>query len=162
MTSGGTSKPSARLTGSWVGMTWDWNCTHPNTGGCRDALHVDRVNQNQGAESTLAFLLSLAELRLTQNSVTTFNQPADLIQDLHEKRQAQRTEVVLHPDRKRVLLRPFLLANEPPGAAPGAAVERALRICASVTALPEMKSARSGNRLRPSLASATPKPSGFS
>jgi hypothetical protein len=46
-----------------------------NTGGCRDALHVDRVNQNQGAESTLAFLLSLAELRLTQNFVTTFNQP---------------------------------------------------------------------------------------
>jgi len=47
----------------------------PNTGGCRDALHVDRVNQNQGAESTLAFLLSLAELRLTQNAVTVFSQP---------------------------------------------------------------------------------------
>jgi hypothetical protein len=47
----------------------------PNTGGCRDALHVDRVNQNQGAESTLAFLLSLAELQLTQNAVTIFNQP---------------------------------------------------------------------------------------
>ncbi len=47
----------------------------PNTGGCRDALHVDRVNQNQGAESTLAFLLSLAELRLMQNSVTIFHQP---------------------------------------------------------------------------------------
>ncbi len=47
----------------------------PDTGGCRDALHVDRVNQNQGAESTLAFLLSLAELRLTQNAVTAFNQP---------------------------------------------------------------------------------------
>jgi hypothetical protein len=47
----------------------------PNTGGCRDALHVDRVNQNQGAESTLAFLLSLAELQLVQNSVTIFNQP---------------------------------------------------------------------------------------
>jgi glycosyltransferase involved in cell wall biosynthesis len=47
----------------------------PSTGGCRDALHVDRVNQNQGAESTLAFLLSLAELRLTQNAVTSFNQP---------------------------------------------------------------------------------------
>jgi glycosyltransferase involved in cell wall biosynthesis len=45
------------------------------TGGCRDALHVDRVNQNQGAESTLAFLLSLAELRLAQNAVTVFNQP---------------------------------------------------------------------------------------
>jgi glycosyltransferase involved in cell wall biosynthesis len=47
----------------------------PNTGGCRDALHVDRVNQNQGAESSLAFLLSLAELQLMQNSVTIFNLP---------------------------------------------------------------------------------------
>ena len=36
----------------------------PRTGGCRDGLHPDRVNQNQGAESTLAFLLSLLELRL--------------------------------------------------------------------------------------------------
>jgi len=34
----------------------------PNTGGCRDALHSDRVNQNQGAESSLAFQLSLAEM----------------------------------------------------------------------------------------------------
>jgi glycosyltransferase involved in cell wall biosynthesis len=42
----------------------------PKTGGCRDALHVDRVNNNQGAESTLAFLLSLAELRLMQNAAT--------------------------------------------------------------------------------------------
>ncbi len=39
----------------------------PATGGCRDGLHVDRVNGNQGAESTLAFLLSLAEMRLAQN-----------------------------------------------------------------------------------------------
>src|SRR5207244_7975726 len=46
------------------------------TGGCRDALHVDRVNGNQGAESTLAFLLSLAEMRIMQNAVTVFNQPA--------------------------------------------------------------------------------------
>jgi glycosyltransferase involved in cell wall biosynthesis len=48
----------------------------PNTGGCRDALHVDRVNGNQGAESTLAFLLSLAEMQVMQNAVTVFNQPA--------------------------------------------------------------------------------------
>jgi glycosyltransferase involved in cell wall biosynthesis len=34
----------------------------PSTGGCRDALHKDRVNQNQGAESSLAFLLSRAEM----------------------------------------------------------------------------------------------------
>jgi glycosyltransferase involved in cell wall biosynthesis len=35
----------------------------PTTGGCRDGLHPDRVNENQGAESTLAFLHSLIELR---------------------------------------------------------------------------------------------------
>ncbi len=29
------------------------------TGGCRDGIHPDRVNENQGAESTLAWLLSL-------------------------------------------------------------------------------------------------------
>jgi glycosyltransferase involved in cell wall biosynthesis len=50
----------------------------PTTGGCRDALHVDRVNQNQGAESTLAFLLALAELHLIQNDVTIFKPPAPL------------------------------------------------------------------------------------
>jgi len=37
------------------------------TGGCRDGLHVDRGNENQGAESTLAFLMSLVEMRLTQS-----------------------------------------------------------------------------------------------
>lgn len=36
----------------------------PDTGGCCDGLLQDRVNQNQGAESTLAFLLSLAEMEL--------------------------------------------------------------------------------------------------
>jgi len=48
----------------------------PGTGGCRDALHVDRVNGNEGAESTLAFLLSLAEMRIMQNAVAVFNEPA--------------------------------------------------------------------------------------
>jgi glycosyltransferase involved in cell wall biosynthesis len=49
----------------------------PETGGCRDGLHVDRVNGNQGAESTLAFLLSLAEMRLAQNMLTSFRQPVE-------------------------------------------------------------------------------------
>ncbi len=39
----------------------------PTTGGCRDGLHPDRVNENQGAESTLAFLQALLELKLTEN-----------------------------------------------------------------------------------------------
>jgi glycosyltransferase involved in cell wall biosynthesis len=47
----------------------------PGTGGCRDGLHVDRVNGNQGAESTLAFLLSLAEMQLAQNILTSFREP---------------------------------------------------------------------------------------
>ena len=46
----------------------------PESGGCGDGLHVDRVNGNQGAESTLAFLLSLAEMRLAQNMVASFRE----------------------------------------------------------------------------------------
>jgi len=38
----------------------------PTTGGCRDGLHPDRPNENQGAESTLAFLQALLELRLAE------------------------------------------------------------------------------------------------
>lgn len=33
------------------------------TGGCRDGIHADRLNENQGAESTLSFLTALAEMR---------------------------------------------------------------------------------------------------
>lgn len=33
------------------------------TGGCRDGIHADRMNENQGAESTLSFLTALAEMR---------------------------------------------------------------------------------------------------
>ena len=36
------------------------------TGGCRDGLHPDRANQNQGAESTLSFLMALREMRSLQ------------------------------------------------------------------------------------------------
>jgi glycosyltransferase involved in cell wall biosynthesis len=38
----------------------------PATGGCRDGLHPERVNQNQGAESTLAFLMALVEMQSLQ------------------------------------------------------------------------------------------------
>jgi len=38
----------------------------PTTGGCRDGLHSDRVNENQGAESTLAFLIALLEMQWTE------------------------------------------------------------------------------------------------
>lgn len=33
------------------------------TGGCRDGLHPDRANENQGGESVVSYLLGLAEMR---------------------------------------------------------------------------------------------------
>lgn len=39
----------------------------PSSGACCDGLHPDRVNQNQGAESTLAYLLALAEMQLVES-----------------------------------------------------------------------------------------------
>jgi glycosyltransferase involved in cell wall biosynthesis len=46
-----------------------------STGGCRDGLHMDRVSQNQGAESTLAFLIALAEMQTLQNTIVSFKEP---------------------------------------------------------------------------------------
>jgi len=40
----------------------------PSTGGCRDGLHPDRANENQGAESTLSFLMALLEMRELDHS----------------------------------------------------------------------------------------------
>jgi glycosyltransferase involved in cell wall biosynthesis len=39
-----------------------------STGGCRDGLHPDRANENQGAESTLAYLMALLEMRLVEDA----------------------------------------------------------------------------------------------
>ena len=58
----------------WNDLGLELHSVH--SGGCCDALHVDRVNMNQGAESTLAFLLSLAEMKLMQDTLTVFNEPA--------------------------------------------------------------------------------------
>lgn len=55
------------------------------TGGCHDGLQENRVNENQGAESTLAFLLSLAEIELLQSSYTAFQPSARLPLKSQEK-----------------------------------------------------------------------------
>ena len=45
------------------------------TGGCRDGLHPDRVNENQGAESTLSFLMSLLDMQGVEiSSLENLNQ----------------------------------------------------------------------------------------
>jgi glycosyltransferase involved in cell wall biosynthesis len=43
----------------------------PTTGGCRDGLHPDRANENQGAESTLSFLMALLEMRELEEADST-------------------------------------------------------------------------------------------
>jgi hypothetical protein len=43
------------------------------TGGCRDGLHPDRVNANQGAESTLSFLMALLDMQGAK--VTSASEP---------------------------------------------------------------------------------------
>ena len=42
----------------------------PASGGCRDGLHHNRANENQGAESTLAFQIALAEMTAAEHSLT--------------------------------------------------------------------------------------------
>jgi hypothetical protein len=61
--------------GAWLAsarLAFDWFLGHnelhrplydPATGACYDGLRFDRINANQGAESTLSFLLALFELR---------------------------------------------------------------------------------------------------
>lgn len=47
------------------------------SGGCFDGLHDDRVNLNQGAESSLAFLLALQEMRLVEQTRHSMFLPAE-------------------------------------------------------------------------------------
>jgi len=49
---------------------------NPTTGGCCDGLHMDRVNLNQGAESTLAYLMALSEMELLEHDLKSFKKPS--------------------------------------------------------------------------------------
>jgi glycosyltransferase involved in cell wall biosynthesis len=57
-----------------------------STGGCRDGLHPDRANENQGAESTLSFLMALMEMRLLEDT--------DVQKTNHEAQVSSRTFLV--------------------------------------------------------------------
>jgi glycosyltransferase involved in cell wall biosynthesis len=50
----------------------------PSTGGCRDGLHPDRPNQNQGAESTLSFLMALLEMRAADRAGSVSSRPPEV------------------------------------------------------------------------------------
>jgi hypothetical protein len=45
------------------------------TGGCKDGLHPDRINENQGAESTLSFLMALLEMQAAKATNAEQTQP---------------------------------------------------------------------------------------
>jgi glycosyltransferase involved in cell wall biosynthesis len=47
-----------------------------SSGGCYDGLHPDRINENQGAESTLSFLLALVDLRAVDHPLAPRRQAA--------------------------------------------------------------------------------------
>lgn len=57
-----------------------------DTGGCYDGLHPSRLNRNQGAESTLAFLMALTEMHLSQPTFLSNNNPAPVFSFLLERK----------------------------------------------------------------------------
>jgi hypothetical protein len=81
---------AARATGdaSWIDVAWtafDWFHGHnvlglalcdPRTGGCRDGLLEDRTNDNQGAESTLAYLAALVDMQAAATPTRADHPPA--------------------------------------------------------------------------------------
>ncbi|MBM2816655.1 MAG: glycosyl transferase family 1 [Ignavibacteria bacterium] len=71
ITGDGKWRKEARRAFEWFLGRNDLNLSiyDPISGGCRDGLHSDRLNENQGAESTLAFLQALLELRLTETTI---------------------------------------------------------------------------------------------
>jgi glycosyltransferase involved in cell wall biosynthesis len=66
----------ARLAFEWFlgGNDLGLDLYDAKTGGCCDGLQEDRLNQNQGAESTLAFLLALGEMKLLESTLATYRQ----------------------------------------------------------------------------------------
>lgn len=68
---------------AWVDRAWnafDWFQGHnvlgvvlcdPHTGGCRDGLQEDRANENQGAESTLAYVAALLDMKALEAARAT-------------------------------------------------------------------------------------------
>ncbi len=98
---------AARATGErrWLGearRAFDWflgqndlqqPLYHAGSGGCRDGLHSDRVNENEGAESTLSFLLALMEMRGSEDiRISTTARITEVL----AVEPAMRAEVVAH------------------------------------------------------------------
>ena len=80
--------------GRWRSQAWsafNWFLGHNDlqlplydqvTGGCRDGLHPDRANQNQGAESTLSFLMARLEMRSLEKSEAVSSESTEATAEL--------------------------------------------------------------------------------
>ncbi len=73
------------LTQAWTAFNWFLGDNDLKTalydassGGCRDGLHPDRANENQGAESTLSFLMALLEMQQLQHIGPTAGTPSGI------------------------------------------------------------------------------------
>lgn len=78
----------------------------PITGGCHDGLQPDGVNRNQGAESTLAFLLSLLDMRLIEEARLSIAETPAQVQPIGEN-------APLLPDAIDLKNDPFILGPAP-------------------------------------------------
>ena len=59
------------------------------TGGCRDGLQIDRLNENQGAESTLAFIQSMLEMQqFTRENQTYLRNRQSILRSFAENTKA--------------------------------------------------------------------------
>jgi glycosyltransferase involved in cell wall biosynthesis len=81
------------------------------TGGCFDGVQQDRLNQNQGAESMLAFLLSQAEITLLENTLAAFQQPPERVAEPGLPAPENAPATIEHPHRVHYDAR--LAANNP-------------------------------------------------
>ena len=89
--------------GSAATTTSGWPMWDPVTGGGYDGLHADRVNLNQGAESTLAALSTMQQARRFTHCPAMTSTQAGLV-----TRSPQR----LAPDPRRVITRLFVPGQE--------------------------------------------------
>jgi hypothetical protein len=113
------------------------------TGSCRDGLHPDRANENRGAESLLAYLLSLSDMQqFERDAFAGTHSPAGrrcppfITSDrtLCKTPFFNRHALHLRPDPSRVVVRPFGLPRaarvQPPTRRANHAVERVLALTA--------------------------------
>ena len=105
----------------------------PVSGGGYDGLEADGRNENQGAESTLAMLSTLQQAGRLRSSSDLAGRP--LVRDTvrGDPDLVRRSSIVLRPDARRVIARPFLPGHE----LPSEGISRADAVVDRLVTMPE-------------------------